>query len=79
MVGKWTNEPCNGVDEVVNTFWVLTCRPRLEFVRRCSSVATNFYSRMSVKEVQNTINLPLEEGERVETDIILLCMLSRVF
>ena len=24
MVGKWTNEPCNGVDEVVNTFWVLT-------------------------------------------------------
>ena len=26
MVGKWTNEPCNGVDEVVNTFWVLTGR-----------------------------------------------------
>ena len=24
MVGKWTNEPCNGVDEVVNTFWVST-------------------------------------------------------
>jgi len=24
MVGKWANEPCNGVDEVVNTFWVLT-------------------------------------------------------
>ena len=24
MVGKWTNEPCNGVDEVVNPFWVLT-------------------------------------------------------
>ena len=24
MVGKWTNEPCSGVDEVVNTFWVLT-------------------------------------------------------
>ena len=24
MVGKWTNEPCNGVDEVVNHFWVLT-------------------------------------------------------
>ena len=24
MVGKWTNEPCNGVDEVVNLFWVLT-------------------------------------------------------
>ena len=24
MVGKWTNEPCNRVDEVVNTFWVLT-------------------------------------------------------
>ena len=24
MVGKWTNEACNGVDEVVNHFWVLT-------------------------------------------------------
>ena len=24
MVGKWTNEPCNGVDEVVDTFGVLT-------------------------------------------------------
>ena len=24
MVGKWTNEPCNGVDEVVNPFWVIT-------------------------------------------------------
>ena len=24
MVGKWTNEPCNGVDEVVNSFSVLT-------------------------------------------------------
>ena len=24
MVGKWTNEPCDGVDEVVNPFWVLT-------------------------------------------------------
>ena len=24
MVGKWTNEPCSGVDEVVNHFWVLT-------------------------------------------------------
>ena len=24
MVEKWTNEPCSGVDEVVNTFWVLT-------------------------------------------------------
>ena len=24
MVGKWTNEPCNGADEVVNHFWVLT-------------------------------------------------------
>ena len=24
MVGKWINEPCNGVDEVVNLFWVLT-------------------------------------------------------
>ena len=24
MVGKWTNDPCNGVDEVVNHFWVLT-------------------------------------------------------
>ena len=24
MVGKWTNEPCSEVDEVVNTFWVLT-------------------------------------------------------
>ena len=24
MVGKWTNEPCNGADEVVNPFWVLT-------------------------------------------------------
>ena len=22
MVGKWTNEPCSGVDEVVNPFWV---------------------------------------------------------
>ena len=27
MVGKWTNEPCNGVDEVVNHFWVLTGIP----------------------------------------------------
>ena len=27
MVGKWTNEPCNGVDEVVNLFWVLTDYP----------------------------------------------------
>ena len=27
MVGKWTNEPCNGVDEVVNLFWVLTDCP----------------------------------------------------
>ena len=24
MVGKWTNEPCGEVDEVVNHFWVLT-------------------------------------------------------
>ena len=24
MVEKWTNEPCSGVDEVVNNFWVLT-------------------------------------------------------
>ena len=24
MVGKWRNEPCSGVDEVVNNFWVLT-------------------------------------------------------
>ena len=24
MVGKWTNEPCNGIDEVVNPFWVIT-------------------------------------------------------
>ena len=24
MVGKWTNEPRSGVDEVVNHFWVLT-------------------------------------------------------
>ena len=24
MVGKWKNDPCNGVDEVVNLFWVLT-------------------------------------------------------
>ena len=23
MVGKWTNEPCNGVDEIVNPFWVI--------------------------------------------------------
>ena len=22
--GKWTNEPCSEVDEVVNHFWVLT-------------------------------------------------------
>ena len=28
MVGKWTNEPCNGVDEVVNHFWVLTPHPK---------------------------------------------------
>ena len=26
MVGKWTNEPCNGADEAVNPFWVLTVR-----------------------------------------------------
>ena len=24
MVGEWTNEPCSGVDVVVNHFWVLT-------------------------------------------------------
>ena len=24
MVGKWKNEPCSEVDEVVNHFWVLT-------------------------------------------------------
>ena len=24
MVEKCTNEPCNGVDELVNPFWVLT-------------------------------------------------------
>ena len=30
-MGKWTNEPCNGVDEVVNTFWVLT-----KFIRNIS-------------------------------------------
>ena len=29
MVGKWTNEACNGVDEVVNHFWVLTIAPLL--------------------------------------------------
>ena len=29
MVGKWTNEPCSEVDEVVNTFWVLTSGPVL--------------------------------------------------
>ena len=29
MVGKWTNESCSGVDEVVNTFWVLTTLPGL--------------------------------------------------
>ena len=26
MVGKWTNEPCSEVDEVVNHFWVLTLK-----------------------------------------------------
>ena len=30
IVGKWTNEPCSEVDEVVNHFWVLT-------------IQTNFY------------------------------------
>ena len=29
MVGKWTNEPCNGVDEAVNHFWVITPRKHL--------------------------------------------------
>ena len=24
MVEKWTNEPCSGVYEAMNTFWVLT-------------------------------------------------------
>ena len=28
---------------------------------------------------KNTINVPPEEGERVGTDVILQCMLSRVF
>ena len=27
IVGKWTNEPCSEVDEVVSTFWVLTDFP----------------------------------------------------
>ena len=31
MVGKWTNEPCNGVDEVVNHFLVLTSSRRYDF------------------------------------------------
>ena len=38
MVGKWTNEPCNGVDEVVNHFWVLTHPLRtynLFIIQRC--------------------------------------------
>ena len=30
MVGKWTNDPCSGVDEVVNHFWVLTRRTSAE-------------------------------------------------
>ena len=29
MVGKWTNEPCNGADEEVNPFWVLTLTRRM--------------------------------------------------
>ena len=34
MVGKWTNEPCNGVDEVVNPFWVLTQGQQLTSKRK---------------------------------------------
>ena len=32
MVGKWTNEPCSGVDEVVNHFWVLTSAREIFYV-----------------------------------------------
>ena len=35
MVGKWTNEPCSEVDEVVNHFWVLTNPKTIEMVRMC--------------------------------------------
>ena len=39
MVGKWTNEPCNGVDEVVNHFWVLTLPPSPSFGTTYASAA----------------------------------------
>ena len=30
MVGKWTSDPCSVVDEIVNTFWVLTDESGIE-------------------------------------------------
>ena len=34
MVGKWTNEPWSGVDEVVNPFWVLTSGLKNKYIVR---------------------------------------------
>ena len=51
----------------------------LVFVRSCFSVVTSFDSRTSDWEVPNTIHISPEEGERVGTNVILQCMLARVF
>ena len=49
MVGKWTNEPCSGVDEVVNHFWVLTPTPYIDqFIDNCvGSVILSFMDGFS--------------------------------
>ena len=50
MVGKWTNEPCNGADEAVNPFWVLTSPPRSAMAHmnvspRASSILYHFFGK----------------------------------
>ena len=51
MVGKWTNEPCSGVDEVVNTFWVLTVR---EASNTDQGLVSRFNKGLVVTMVNNT-------------------------
>ena len=50
MVGKWTNEPCNGVDEVVNPFWVLTFTQDLII----SNLLVTYFSAHELYEVRLT-------------------------